>query len=43
VIEHLSAQGRLDPRGRLHCFYYLNKISTLSIGASDALKIIGKK
>jgi hypothetical protein len=25
VIENLSAQGRLDPKGKLHCFWCPNK------------------
>jgi len=27
VTEHLSAQGRLNPRGALHCFWCPNKIN----------------
>jgi hypothetical protein len=40
MSNHLSAQGRLDPRGGLHCFWCPNKTWTLAIGASDALKIV---
>jgi len=40
MSDRLSAQGRLDPRGGLHCFWYPNKTWAPSIGASGALKII---
>jgi len=40
VTNHISDQGRPDPRGGLCCFWCPNKNWTLSIDASDALKII---
>jgi hypothetical protein len=40
MSDHFSAQGRLDPRGGLHCFWSPNKTWTLFIRASDALKIV---
>jgi hypothetical protein len=42
VTKHLSVQARLDPRGRLCCFWCPNKIWTCPIGASSALKICQK-
>jgi len=39
VIEHLSTQGKLDPRGGLCCFWCPNKTLTPPIGAFGALKI----
>ncbi len=32
VTEHFSAQGRLDPRGGLYCFWCPNKTSTPLFG-----------
>jgi hypothetical protein len=40
VSEHLSTQGRPDPRGGLRCSWCPNQTSTSSLNASDALKII---
>jgi len=40
MIEHLSTQGKLDPREGLHYFWCLKKIWTPPIGAFVALKII---
>jgi hypothetical protein len=39
VIEHLSAQGRSDSRGGLHCLWCPNKTWTLPLGTSDTLTI----
>jgi hypothetical protein len=39
-IEHLSTQGRQDPRGGLHCFWCPNKIWTPPLGTSDTLTIV---
>jgi hypothetical protein len=41
--QHLSVQGRLDPRGGLHCFWCLIIFKTPPINAFGALKIIPKK
>jgi hypothetical protein len=38
VTKHLSSQGRLDPRGGLHCFRYPNKPWTPPIDAFGTLK-----
>ncbi len=40
VIEHLSAQGRLDPRGRLHCFWCPHKTWIPPLGASNTQTIV---
>jgi hypothetical protein len=40
VTEHLSAQGRLDSRGGLHCFWYQNQTWSPPLGASDTLIIV---
>ncbi len=40
MSDHLSAQGRLDPRGGLCCFWCPNKTYNPPIGASGALKIV---
>jgi hypothetical protein len=40
VTKHLSAQGRPDPWGGLHCFWCQNKTWTSSLSASDTLTII---
>ncbi len=40
VIEHLSAQVRLDPRGELCCFWCPNKTWTPPLGASDTITIV---
>jgi hypothetical protein len=40
VTKHLSAQGRLDPRGGLHCFWYPNKTWTPSLDAFGTLKLV---
>jgi hypothetical protein len=40
MTKHLSAQGRKDPRGGLHCFWCPNKTWTLSPCASDTLTIV---
>jgi hypothetical protein len=40
VTEHLSTQGRPDPREGLHCFWCPNKTWIPPIGASDTLKIV---
>jgi hypothetical protein len=42
MIEHLSAQGMSDPRGRLYCFWCLNKTWTPLISTFNTLKIIKK-
>jgi hypothetical protein len=39
MSDHLSAQGRPDQRGGLHCFWSPNKTWTPLIRASDAQKI----
>jgi len=43
MSDHLSPQGRLDPKGRPHCLWCSNKTWTPPIDASGALKIIKKK
>jgi hypothetical protein len=43
VTEHLSTQGRPDPKGGLCCSWCSNKTSTPLIGPPDALKIIKKR
>jgi hypothetical protein len=43
VTEHLSTQGRPDPRGRLCCFWCPNKTWTPPLGASDTRTIIGNR
>jgi hypothetical protein len=40
VTEHLSTQGRPDPKGGLHCSWCSNKTSTPPIGPLGALKIV---
>jgi hypothetical protein len=40
VTKHLSAQGRLNPKGGLHCFWYPNKTWTPPIDAYGTLKPI---
>jgi hypothetical protein len=40
VTEHLSAQGRPDPKGGLRCSWCSNKTSTSPIGPPGALKIV---
>ncbi len=40
VIEHLKAQGRLDPRGRLCCFWCSNKTWISPLGTFNTLIII---
>jgi hypothetical protein len=40
MIQHLNAQGKLDPRGRLHCFWCPNKTWTPFIDAPGTLKIV---
>jgi hypothetical protein len=40
VIEHLSAQGRPDSRGGLHCLWCPNKTWTLPLSTSDTLTIV---
>ncbi len=42
VTKHLSAQGRLNPRGGLHCFWYPNKASAPPIDAFGTLKPVKK-
>jgi len=39
VIEHLSVQGRPDPKGKLHYFWCPNKTRTPPISASIAPKM----
>jgi hypothetical protein len=40
VIEHLSAQDRLDSRRGLHCLWCRNKPRTPPFGACDTLTIV---
>jgi len=40
MIEHLSRQGRPDPRGGLYCFWCPNKIWTPLLDASDTLIVV---
>jgi len=40
VTEHLSAQGRPDPRGGVCCFWCPNKIWTSPLEASGTLTIV---
>jgi hypothetical protein len=40
MSNHLSAQGRLDPKGGLHCVWCENKTWTPSIGIFDAPKMV---
>jgi hypothetical protein len=40
VTEHLSAEGRSDPRGGLCCFWCPNKTWTPPHGTSNTLTII---
>ncbi len=40
VIEHLSVQGRPDPREELCCFWCPNRTWTPLLGASDTLIIV---
>ncbi len=40
VTEHLNAQGSLDPRGGLCCFWCPNKTWTSSLGTFDTLTIV---
>jgi hypothetical protein len=43
VTEHLSAQGRPDPRGGLNCLWCANKTWTCPLEASDTLVIVENK
>jgi hypothetical protein len=40
VTKHLNAQGRSDPRGRLHCFWCPNKTWTPPLDASHTLTVV---
>jgi hypothetical protein len=40
MSDHLSTQGRPDPRGGLRCFLCPNKTQNPLIGASNLLKIV---
>jgi hypothetical protein len=40
VSEHLSTQGRPNPKGGLHCFCAPNKTWKPPLGASDALIVL---